>query len=195
MACQAQQSPTPSDAKISDLTNILAPLLTPSEAQSATQRGSTLGSIDPQSPLSPLSSTTSQSEPNLLAKSAEESYQLPERVLHHNQPLISELPDLGYDVWGVHPTDHDWRSPTGDLSASSSDINSPHSSSLQNVMSPGPSPAPPPHMPPPPAAPMLPHLPPPYEATCNVEHTRSSSLPADMYFADFDETFDSSPHM
>ena len=119
MACQAQQSPTPSDAKISDMTNILATLLNPSDAQSATQRGSTLGSIDPQSPLSLLSSTTSQSEPNLLAKSAEDSHQLPERVLPHQQPHILELPDLGHDVWGVHPVDHDWRSPTGDLSASS----------------------------------------------------------------------------
>ena len=55
LACQAQQTPTPSDAKISDLTHILAPLLNQRDPQ---QGGSQCGSQDPLSPSSPQSSTT-----------------------------------------------------------------------------------------------------------------------------------------
>ena len=185
LACQAQQSPTPSDAKISDLTHILAPLL--SHEQKVDGGGGTIMTHQetPQSPPSPQSSTASQyeatSEAALVASTSshsatlpvlpEDTYQVPERI-------FSELPDLGNSIWdSLIEDNHEWRSPAS-ASSTTSDLNSPSSHSLHNVMSPGPSA--PAQIPPP--LPMLPLMPPPYSESGNTEHTRSNSVPADMYF-------------
>ena len=193
LACQAQQSPTPSDAKISDLTHILAPLLSQQQQEVEGGGGPRRSQETPQSPQSPQSSTASQYEApevtavaphsTLVSVLPEDTYQVPERI-------FSELPDLGNSIWDSL-IDHEWRSPAS-ASSTTSDLNSPSSHSLQNVMSPGPSV---PHLPPPPP-PMLPLMPPPYSESGNAEHTRSNSVPADMYFlttsSDFNEqpTFD-----
>ena len=201
LACQAQQSPTPSDAKISDLTHILAPLLSHEQKVDGGGGGGKIMTHQetPQSPPSPQSSTASQyeatSEAALVASTSshsatlpvlpEDTYQVPERI-------FSELPDLGNSIWdSLIEDNHEWRSPAS-ASSTTSDLNSPSSHSLHNVMSPGPSV---PHLPPPPP-PMLPLMPPPYSESGNAEHTRSNSVPADMYFlttsSDFNEhpTFD-----
>ena len=190
LACQAQQSPTPSDAKISDLTHILAPLLSHEQKVEGGGGGGRGGKImthqeTPQSPPSPQSSTASQyeatSEAALVASTSshsatlpvlpEDTYQVPERI-------FSELPDLGNSIWdSLIEDNHEWRSPAS-ASSTTSDLNSPSSHSLHNVMSPGPSA--PAQIPPP--LPMLPLMPPPYSESGNTEHTRSNSVPADMYF-------------
>ena len=127
----------------------------------------------------------------------EETYQVPERLFN------TELPDLGSNVWDSF-NEHEWRSPA----ASSSDLNSPSSQSLHNVMSPGPSQSlhkmmspgpsqslhnvmsPGPHIPPTHIHPM----PPPYTTSGSTEHARSNSVPADIQYtfltSDFNEPFD-----
>ena len=182
LACQAQQSPTPSDAKLSDLTHILAPLLSQQEVEGGGPRRS---QEPPQSPQSPQSSTASQYEATSVEAAGvpstthsatlpvlpEDTYQVPERI-------FSELPDLGNSIWdSLIEDNHEWRSPAS-ASSTTSDLNSPSSHSLHNVMSPGPSA--PAQIPPP--LPMLPLMPPPYSESGNTEHTRSNSVPADMYF-------------
>ena len=149
LACQAQQSPMPSDAKIDDLNKVLAPLLHQKQQDST--------SFDQTEQVS----TTSSNE--------ESTYQVPDRVL---PPYESELPDLGSNIWS------DFRWPQ---SASSSDCNSP-CSSYNNVMSPGASgtsvgAAP---------VPLVPLMPPPPPPP-TYEHSRSNSVPANMYYTDFEE--------
>ena len=41
LACQAQQTPTPSDAKLEDLSTILAPLLNPATSSKSVKSGET----------------------------------------------------------------------------------------------------------------------------------------------------------
>ena len=186
LACQAQQSPTPSDAKISDLTHILAPLLSHEQKVDGGGGGKIMTHQEtPQSPPSPQSSTASQYEATSVEAAGvpstthsatltvlpEDTYQVPERI-------FSELPDLGNSIWdSLIEDNHEWRSPAS-ASSTTSDLNSPSSHSLHNVMSPGPSA--PAQIPPP--LPMLPLMPPPYSESGSTEHTRSNSVPADMYF-------------
>ena len=163
LACQAQQSPMPSDAKIDDLNKVLAPLLhhqrtKQSDSYSETEQIS-------------ISSTETA-----VSASAEESYQVPDRVLPPYESDLSELPDLGANIW----SDFRWPHPP---SASSSDCNSP--SSLNNVMSPASTTA---AAPVPPASLMPPPPPPPtYEHTF---HSRSNSVPANMYYGSSFEDFE-----
>ena len=170
LACQAQQSPMPSDAKLDDLNKVLAPLLHQKRSQqdnySATSEQTEQASV-------------SSNETSIVSVSTEETYQVPDRVLPPYESDLSELPDLGANcfpeganIW----SDFRWQP---QQSASSSDCNSP--SSLNNVMSPGPISTAPAPMP---SAAFMPPPPPPP----TYEHSRSNSVPANMYyFEDFEE--------
>ncbi len=183
LACQAQQMPTPSDAKIEDLSKVIAPLFSPGAAPA-----------QPQSPTSPSESNLedSSSIATSLETLLDDTYQVPRRL------TMEELPDLGSNFW---PDELGWRSTTNiDYeSVTSSDQNSPVSS--LNVLSP---PQNPPNatvatgsstvetccasLPPmtsfqQPLAPLPP--PPPYPHhlyASSSEHARSNSVPADMYY-------------
>ena len=161
----------PSDAKLDDLNKVLAPLLHQKRSQqdnySATSEQTEQASV-------------SSNETSIVSVSTEaETYQVPDRVLPPYESDLSELPDLGANcfpeganIW----SDFRWQP---QQSASSSDCNSP--SSLNNVMSPGPISTAPAPMP---SAALMPPPPPPP----TYEHSRSNSVPANMYyFEDFEE--------
>ena len=173
MACQAQQTPTPSDAKIEDLSTILAPLFNPNAAQPNT---STSHQTSIQSPASidetETQSSLSTSLDTLLE--VEETYQVPERI---NLP---ELPDLGNNIWPENYNE-EWRT----LAESSSDQNSPANSFQNEILN-----LPPnaqifgnsTELPVQPAQIMPPMPPPPPYPVEFCEHSRSNSVPANMYF-------------
>ena len=164
LACQAQQSPMPSDAKLDDLNKVLAPLLHQKQSQQ-----------DNYSATSEQTEQASVSSNETVSVSAEETYQVPDRVLPPYESDLSELPDLGANIWS------DFRWQPHPQSASSSDCNSP--SSLNNVMSPGPISTVAAAAAPMPSAALMPPPPPPP----TYEHSRSNSVPANMYYGSFED--------
>ena len=100
MACQAQQSPTPSDAKLADLTKILQPLLhynsPPESPQSDTRQVSSTNFESPSTSYDGGNWSTSADFQAASAANSADVYQVPDKIA--SLPHYSDLPDLGCNI-------------------------------------------------------------------------------------------------